>query len=77
MSEQLAVMLRLLFVALFNHLWQSTLFAAAIAGLALLLRRNGARVRYVLWLAASLKFLVPFAVLAALGALIPRAAAGK
>jgi beta-lactamase regulating signal transducer with metallopeptidase domain len=71
MSEQLAVMLRLLFVALFNHLWQSTLFAAAILALTFLLRRNGARVRHLLWLAASLKFLVPFALVAALGALIP------
>jgi len=72
MNEQLGQVLEVLFAALFNHLWQSTLFAAAIAGLALLLRRNGARVRYMLWLAASLKFLVPFAVVAALGALIPR-----
>ncbi|MEO6080058.1 MAG: M56 family metallopeptidase [Steroidobacteraceae bacterium] len=56
---------------LVNHLWQSTLFAVAIGGLTLLLRRNSARVRYWLWLAASLKFLVPFALLAALGTLIP------
>ena len=50
-----------------NHLWQSTLFAAAAAFVALLFRRHQARVRYGLWLAASMKFLIPFAALAALG----------
>lgn len=54
--------------AFVNHLWQSTLFALVAGAVALLLRRNAARVRYALWLAASLKFLVPFAMLAALGA---------
>lgn len=53
--------------ALGNHLWQSTLFALAIGALALLLRKNSARVRYALWLVASLKFLVPFAALTILG----------
>ena len=43
-----------------NHLWQSTLFAAAAGLLTLALRKNHARARYWLWLAASLKFLVPF-----------------
>lgn len=50
-----------------DHLWQSTLFAAALALVALALRQQPARVRYALWLAASLKFLVPFAALVALG----------
>ncbi len=50
-----------------NHLWQSTLFAAAAAGLALALRPNRARVRHAVWLAASLKFLIPLSVLIALG----------
>jgi uncharacterized protein (TIGR03435 family) len=49
-----------------NHLWQSTLFAAAAALLCGALRRNQPQVRYWLWLAASIKFLVPFAVLTAL-----------
>ncbi len=53
--------------ALKNHLWQSTLFALAVALLALLLRRNQARTRCWLWLAASLKFLLPFSLLVALG----------
>lgn len=54
----------------FNHLWQSTLFAGVIALLALALRDNRARLRYGLWLAASVKFLVPFATLAAVGGLL-------
>lgn len=58
-------------IALANHVGQSTLFALVVASLTLLLRRNGARVRYCLWLAASLKFLLPFALLTALGAQIP------
>ena len=54
--------------SLFNHLWQSTLFAAVAAVLALLLRRNRAQTRYWLWLAASLKFAIPFSLLLDLGA---------
>src|ERR1700728_2892509 len=53
--------------ALSNHLWQSTLFGAMAGLLTLVLRKNHARVRYWLWLAASVKFLVPFALLVALG----------
>ena len=55
---------------LFNHLWQSTVFAAAAALLSLALRRNRARLRYGLWFVASIKFLVPFAALAAAGSLL-------
>ena len=51
-----------------NHLWQSTGFAAVAVLLALALRSNHARLRYWLWLAASVKFLVPFSVLAEIGA---------
>lgn len=50
-----------------DHLWQSTLFAAAAALLTLALRKNSARVRYAIWLVASLKFLVPFSLLVAAG----------
>ena len=50
-----------------DHLWQSTVCAVVAALLTLTLRRNQARVRYWLWLAASIKFLVPFSVLVALG----------
>ena len=53
--------------AVADHLWQSTLFVAAAGLLTLALRKNSARLRYSLWLAASLKFLVPFSLLVALG----------
>ena len=56
--------------ALANHLWQSTLFACAVGLLTLMLRRNRAAVRHGLWLAASIKFLVPFSVLIGLGSQI-------
>lgn len=53
--------------AVANHLWQSTVFAAVAALLTLLLRKNHARTRYGLWLAGSLKFLLPFALLVSVG----------
>ena len=58
------------FMGLANHIWQSTLFAAAVWLLAAAFRRNQARVRYALWMVASLKFLVPFSVLVSVGELI-------
>jgi uncharacterized protein (TIGR03435 family) len=63
--------------ALGNHLWQSTLFAIAAGLLTLILRKNHARARYGLWLAASVKFLIPFSLLVGLGSHLarPRAAA--
>jgi bla regulator protein BlaR1 len=64
--------------ALGNHLWQSTVFVTAAGLLTLVLRKNHARVRYWLWLAASVKFLIPFSLLAAVGSYLPgsRGAAG-
>jgi bla regulator protein BlaR1 len=53
-----------------THLWQSTIFAGLVWLAATALRHNGARVRYWLWMAASLKFLVPFSWLVTLGAQI-------
>jgi bla regulator protein blaR1 len=53
--------------ALENHIWQSTLFAIMAGLLTLSLRQNHARVRYWLWLAASVKFLVSFSLLTAIG----------
>jgi beta-lactamase regulating signal transducer with metallopeptidase domain len=50
-----------------NHVWQSTVFAALAGLLSLALRRNSAQVRYWLWFGASIKFLVPFALLMSLG----------
>ena len=51
-----------------NHLWQSTVCVAAVWLLTLALRQNRAAVRYWLWLAASVKFLVPFSALVGAGA---------
>jgi uncharacterized protein (TIGR03435 family) len=57
-----------------NHLWQSTLFAAIAGLLTLALRKNRAQSRYRLWLAASVKFLVPFSVLVQAGShFVPQA----
>ncbi len=53
--------------AMGNHLWQSTLFALVAGLLTLMLRKNQARARYALWLAASLKFLIPFSLLVGIG----------
>jgi beta-lactamase regulating signal transducer with metallopeptidase domain len=55
----------------YDHLWQSTFFAAAAGLFTLALRQNRARVRHGLWLAASIKFLIPLAVLIELGGRIP------
>ncbi len=60
-----------------NHLWQSTLFAAAAGLLAVAFRRNGAMVRYWLWFSASVKFFVPFALLMSLGSHLGWAPAAK
>jgi bla regulator protein blaR1 len=57
--------------AIFNHLWQSTAFAAMAGLLTLALRKNHARVRHGLWLAASIKFLIPISFLISLGGAIP------
>src|SRR5512140_196312 len=50
-----------------SHLVQSTLFAGAVALLTLAFRANRAKVRFWLWLSASLKFLIPFALLSIAG----------
>lgn len=57
----------MILTALGNHLWQSTLFAVAAGLLTLLFRKCHAHVRYWLWLVASIKFLIPFSLLVALG----------
>jgi uncharacterized protein (TIGR03435 family) len=49
---------------LLNHLWQSTLVAGiAWLACAILLRHHSPRIRYGIWLIASLKFAIPFAAL--------------
>ena len=50
-----------------NHLWQSSLFAIAIAITCRLLKKNRAAVRGWLWTAASVKFLIPFSLLVSFG----------
>lgn len=57
--------------ALLNHLWQSTAFAAAVAVAAFMLRRHSPRLRYWLWLAASVKLVLPFSLLVSTGARLP------
>jgi uncharacterized protein (TIGR03435 family) len=57
------------------HLWQSTLFAGLAALLSLAFRKQRAGIRYWIWMAASLKFLIPFAVLIEIGTHIPWPAA--
>ncbi|HEY1340886.1 MAG TPA: M56 family metallopeptidase [Bryobacteraceae bacterium] len=54
-----------------DHLWQSTWFAGAAFLASLMLRPNRAQSRYWVWFAASVKFLIPFSLLAGLGAHIP------
>jgi beta-lactamase regulating signal transducer with metallopeptidase domain len=66
--------LRLAIAHAIDHIWQSTLFAIAVGFLTLAFRRNRARVRFALWLAASVKFLVPFSVVVWLGSLIDSSA---
>ena len=50
------------------HLWQSTLVIGVVWLMTLALRGNRAHVRHRLWLAASVKFLVPFSWFVSLGA---------
>jgi beta-lactamase regulating signal transducer with metallopeptidase domain len=71
-AEQLG--LRLAIGRVIDHLWQSTLFAIAAGLLTLAFRRNRARVRYALWFAASVKFLVPFSLMMWLGSVIASSA---
>ena len=58
--------------AIASHVWQSTLVAAVAVALAWLLRNNRASIRYWIWFAASMKFLVPFAALSAVASALPR-----
>jgi hypothetical protein len=53
--------------AVANHLLQSTVFGVVAGMLTQLLRSNRARTRYWIWLAASMKFLVPFSLLVEIG----------
>ena len=57
--------------AVANHIWQSTIVAMAAGILALVFRNNSASVRYWIWFAAAMKFLVPFAALTAVASALP------
>ena len=54
-----------------NHLWQSSCFGLLASLFAFMLRGNSPKVRYWVWLSASLKFLVPWVLLVSLGSLVP------
>ncbi len=54
------------------HLLQSTIFAAVVALLVFLLRKNAAHIRHRLWFIASVKFLIPFSLLFSIGGFVPR-----
>src|SRR5580700_4419594 len=58
---------KIVLAALANHLWQSTVFALIAVLLTFALRKNRAETRYWLWLAGSLKFLIPLLLLNAIG----------
>jgi uncharacterized protein (TIGR03435 family) len=66
-ANSLSEMCKAVAPALGNHLWQSTLFAITAGLLTLFLRSNRALIRYWLWLAASVKFLIPFSLLVDVG----------
>ncbi len=63
MSEYLGSMT----MAVANHLWQSTIVIGVAWLLTLMLRTNTARTRQRIWMAASLKFMLPFSLLVAAG----------
>lgn len=65
--DQLSSAISSLGPSLWDHLWQSTIFAAGLVLIALVMRKNYARTRYWIWLAASVKFVIPFSMLVAFG----------
>lgn len=58
--------------SIINHLWQSSCYVLLAGLLAFVLRKNSAKIRYWVWLSASLKFLIPFALLVSLGSVVTR-----
>jgi uncharacterized protein (TIGR03435 family) len=66
-SLSLSTIWSYLALGLADHLWQSTLVAVAAGLFTLMLRQHHASARYWLWLAASMKFLVPFSLLVSIG----------
>ncbi len=72
MTGQLLSLVSSVGPAVGNHLWQSTVFAALAGLMTLLLRKRIASARYGLWLAASVKFFIPFSLLIGLGGLLAK-----
>jgi uncharacterized protein (TIGR03435 family) len=72
MTGQLLYLVKHIGPAVGNHLWQSTVFVGMVGLMMLFLRKSTASVRYGLWLAASMKFLIPFSLLIGLGGLLPK-----
>jgi bla regulator protein blaR1 len=62
---------------LMNHLWQSTVVVFIAWLLTLALRNHRAAMRYWVWLAASMKFFLPFSLLIAAGELMRPAVPGS
>jgi uncharacterized protein (TIGR03435 family) len=58
---------RSLELAVADHLWQSTVFAVGVWLITLAMKRKRGEVRHGLWLAASVKFMVPFSLLVGIG----------
>ena len=54
-------------VRLMHHLWQSTIVCGSVWLLSLMLQRNAARMRFRLWMLASINFLLPFSLLRGFG----------
>jgi bla regulator protein BlaR1 len=59
------------------HIFQSTIFAGAVALLTVAFRKNRAQIRHWMWFSASIKFLIPFSLLLNLGSHIEWAPAVK
>src|SRR5262249_14326493 len=55
-----------------NHLWKSCCCPLLAELLAFLHRDTSPKVRYWVWMSASVKFLIPFALLVSLGSVVPR-----
>ncbi len=53
-----------------NHMWQTTIFVGIVAVITRAMRGNRACVRHAMWLAASVKFALPFSLLVAVGSAI-------
>ena len=66
-QKSLSDILMTMVSAVGDHLWQSTMFVVACGVLSVFLRRSQAHVRHGLWLAASVKFLIPFSLLVSVG----------